>query len=533
MCPSKLNPVPGNVKEKMDLLALLPRLPRNKAAILIYENGKPVRHPHAVLFDDVCKASADLARWGVKAGMRIGIYAPNSYAWLVFDLALIELKAVSVPFTDDFSGEMNRPLLDRYEISLLLTAKVHEKLFPERPDFVAFIDAPNGEIRPIARPALPHDADFDEMSMVFSSGSAGGLKGLLISRKGVEATLPPIYETIRVNSRDRLLLFLPMSNFQQRTMYYGALWYDFDIIITDYPRLFFALKDLHPTMLVAPPMFYELIETRFSSLVKRSGMRSMCQLLSMLPIPLLRRVIARKLFPDFHNTFGGRMRLLITGMAPVRPSATRLFDCMQLPLAESYGLVETGSLTYRPPHSRKHASVGKLLDGIQVRLLDDGEIIVQRKHMLTLRYFQCAEGENERTFIGNGEVATGDIGQVDAEGYVTLLGRKKEIIITSGGYKIHPEVIEADLDHCSEIAKSTVFARKGAPALTAIVRLRDPESAEAKALVEQFIQAMNTARSSAKIGEIIFTAVEFSRENEMLRPNLKLDRKKIAQYFNI
>src|SRR5690348_4752526 len=95
-------------RKKMDLLGLLPRLPRNKAAIFTYENGQPVRRAHATLFDDVCRVRADLVRWGVKQGMRVGIYAPNCYAWIVFDLALIELRAVSIPFTDDFNGNVNR-----------------------------------------------------------------------------------------------------------------------------------------------------------------------------------------------------------------------------------------------------------------------------------------------------------------------------------------------------------------------------------------------------------------------------------------
>ncbi len=518
----------------MNLLDLVSRLPGHQAAVLTYEDGKIVRHPHAKLFEHVRRACADLAGWGVTPGMRVGIYAPNSYAWIVFDLALIELRAVSIPFTDDFSGTINRELIDRYDISLLLLSKRHGDLFPDKPAFVAFLDAENGAVQAISRPNLPIDPDFDDMTMVFSSGSAGGLKGLAISRKGIEATLPPIYGAIGVGPRDRLLLFLPMSNFQQRGMYYASLWYDFDLIVTDYAHLFFALKDMQPTILVAPPMFYELVETRFSKLLESSTLKNLlCSLISRLPAPAMRRALARKLFPEFHEIFGNRMRLLLTGMAPVRPSATKIFDCMQLPLAESYGLVEAGSLTYRPPHSKNHSSVGKLLDGIGIRLLDDGEIIVRREHMLTRRYFQCADGENERTFLETGEVATGDIGQLDDDGHLILLGRKKEVIITSGGYKIHPELLEAELDHCQQIAKAVIFSRKGAPGLVALIRLRNPKSTEYKAAAEAFIQCMNKVHPSAKIAETIFTEMEFSRENGMLRPNLKLDRKSIAKHFNI
>lgn len=519
----------------MNLLSLLQRLPNHKAATLTYENGKVVRHPHAELFDHVRRACSILSGWGVKQGMRVGIYAPNSYAWIVYDLALIELRAVSVPFTEDFTGTVNKDLIDRYDISLLLISKSHADLFPEKTEFVAFLDADNTGIKAIPRPHLPADPDFEEMSLVFSSGSAGGLKGLVISRKGIEANLLPIVKAVNLNSKDRWLLFLPMSNFQQRSMYYAALWYDFDIIVTDYSRLFQALKDLHPTMLVAPPMFYELIETRYSNSIAGKKQRTdrLSKLISLLPTQFLRRVIARKLFPEFHSIFGGRMRMLITGMAPVRPSVADLFARMQLPLAESYGLVEAGSLTFRPPQSRKYASVGKLLDGTKIRVAEDGEIIVRRPNMLTLRYFQCADGENERTFLDSGEVATGDVGRLDSDGDLILLGRKKEVIVTSGGYKIHPEVLEGELDHCPEIAKAVIFARQGAPGLVALIRPKNPRSETARAAVENFIQEMNAANKQTKIVETIFTEIEFSRENQMLRPNLKLDRRNIAKRFNI
>src|SRR5258708_39564380 len=100
----------------------------------------------------------------------------------------------------------------------------------------------------------------------------------------------------------------------------------------------------------------------------------------------------------------------------------KLFQQIQLTLCESYGMVEAGSLTFRPPGSKVFGSVGKLLEGIDVSFTPDGEIIVSREMPLTLRYFQCAEGENERVFVGQGRIATGDMGRLDAEGNLYLMG---------------------------------------------------------------------------------------------------------------
>src|SRR6185436_7087660 len=111
-----------------------------------------------VLHDDVIRARDRLRACGVSAGMRVGIYAPNSYHWLVQDLALIELQAISVPFTEDFAGKINQALLDQYSIALLLIAKKDARLFPQKPAHVVFIDADNDGARALER--LPSgDAD--------------------------------------------------------------------------------------------------------------------------------------------------------------------------------------------------------------------------------------------------------------------------------------------------------------------------------------------------------------------------------------
>ena len=107
----------------MEFRSLVAALPGKKQAIYTFERGKVARHPHAALHDDVVRVRDNLRAWGVKAGTRVGIYAPNSYQWLVHDLALIELGAISVPFTDDFAGKVNQALLDRYNIALLLITK--------------------------------------------------------------------------------------------------------------------------------------------------------------------------------------------------------------------------------------------------------------------------------------------------------------------------------------------------------------------------------------------------------------------------
>ena len=516
----------------MDFRSLVAALPGKKASIYTFDRGKTVRHPHAALHADLVDARTRLRNWGVGVGTRVGIYAPNSYQWLVHDLALIELGAISVPFTDDFAGKVNRELLDKYNIALLLTSKSHARVFPDKPPFVAFMDADNKDVQALERSPSGEADEADQHCLAFSSGSAGGLKGLVISRKGVQETVSSVMEAIGVRSSDRLLLFLPMSNFQQRNMCYSALWYDFDLIITDYTQLFAAMPALNPTILVAPPVLYQMMYSDYEKYPawKKTLWMALGSVLNFVPSPL-RQGLARALFKDFYKQFGSSMRMLITGMAPIRRNIGRFFQRMQLPLCESYGMVEAGSITWRPAHSREFGSVGKVMDGITLSFEPDGEIIVNRTTPLTLRYFQCAEGENERTFLGPGRIATGDMGRFDKDGNLFLLGRKKELLITPGGTKIHPEVIEQELNNSPDVSHAVICFRPHATQLTCVVDLVPPGGEDARQRVKKFANNLPSAKKAAPFVEVIFADEPFTLDNGMLRPNMKIDRKAILARY--
>ena len=517
----------------MDILQLLTRLsthPTNR--VITFEKGQVVERSHVDVYSDVQATRAKLEKWGVRAGMRVGIRAPNCYEWLLYDVALIELRAVTVAFTDDFSSMSPEELCERYSLSLMLAPAKERARHTPSPTWLAAIDGENGDIRASARNDITIDEEFRHPWLIFSSGSSGGIKGLTFNRSGVEATVDAFTKSVGPSTDDCLLLFLPISNFQQRLMYYAALWYGFDIIITEPARLFHALKDLRPTILIAPPTLYEAFEIRFCNLPnwKQLAARFLGQAARWIPVRPMRERMARILFKDAYEALGGRMRFMVTGMAPIKRSTLDLFALMQLPLFETYGLTECGSVALNTPRAHRVGSVGRLLPGVNVELAADGEIIVSREPMTTLGYFQCSGNENEITFIGENRVATGDIGRFDDAGFLYLVGRKKEIIISAGGEKIHPEVIEAEIDACQDVAKSVVFGAEGATFLVAVVLPKNP-SPEAKRRIEAFLEKINEHRPTMRVEKVVFTDLAFTRENGFLRPNLKLDRKKIGERF--
>lgn len=519
----------------MDLDKLIGDLPNKKGAILMLEEGVAVKRSYRKLYHDCRSAEARLRAWGVSAGMRVGIYAPNSYDWLVYDLALLELRAVSVAFTDDFKDAIKDELFDRYKISLLLTTESVAKLFGEGLPYIVAMDGAmeDSAVRLHSILTVDEPAD-DQLSLVFSSGSAGGLKGLVISRCGVSSTLPPTLDAAGLTDKDRLLLFLPLSNFQQRYLCYGALWRDFEIILTDYTQLFPAMQKLHPTVLLAPPILYQMIHTEF---VKQPGWLRSFQLciarcLGLIPVVGMRRALARVLLPGFHRQFGRRMRMLITGMAPIKIHISKFFDHMHLPLSEAYGMVEAGVMTFRRGETRDYASVGSPIRDVHIDFAQDGEILVSRKHPVALRYFQCADGENERTFLTATQIATGDIGRFNEEGRLVLLGRKKELLVTASGYKVHPELIERELSRCPDVAGSVVFLGHSSD-LRCVVSLNNPQDESAKARVKKFAAALKTAKQASPYLHVIFSDTPFTRENGMLRPNMKIDRRNIIARYSV
>ena len=162
----------------MDFQQLIESMRTKSGSLWWLENGARVGRSYSTLYQDVKEARHMLVRWGVSAGTRVGIYAPNSWRWLVFDLALIDIGAISVAFTDDFRNDISENLLDRHDLELFLTTKANAKFFPTASPHVAFIDGENHDLRPARRTKPPPQGDEqDQLTWAFSSGSSGGSSG--------------------------------------------------------------------------------------------------------------------------------------------------------------------------------------------------------------------------------------------------------------------------------------------------------------------------------------------------------------------
>jgi len=456
---------------------------------------------------DVAGKMDGLRAMGVKPGMNVAISAANSYEWIVTDLATVSLDCCLVAIPEEVA--LSLEFMDQYALHLALVQKAGHEQMVVPGGCIAFIDAANpGGVR--AREDVPASTgDGDAFSITFSSGTSGVPKAMRISRCGTENWIRFLVEQFGITRDDSILIFLPFSHLQQRMLLYVAAMVGMDFIVTRPERLFMALSRLSPSLLVAPPMFYESVETRARAFLPEDHSGDQ------------RRM-------EIQTVLGGRARRLFTGFAPIRKETLEFYDQAGLPLYEGYGVTECGQVCLNTPAAYRLGSVGKPVDDADLRLADDGEVQVKKKYPLSLGYV----GPVAEAGTATGEYhPTGDIGQFDEDGFLYIIGRTKEIIVTRGGYKVHPQVLEEELDKCPGVNKAVVFGTD-LPSLVALVSLDTEVTSAAKEAIQAHVDELNkSAPSPRRIGKVVFTERTFDETSGLLTRSLKLNRAAVFDAF--
>ena len=512
----------------MRLTELSQRLDAHPVCTVVEYLGTESRtRTFAELKRDIDALAERLRAAGVERGMRIGILSKNCYRWIVYELAIIELRAVTVALTDAVVTRGLVAAAEAFSLHLIVT----DRELPAHPPWIV----PINEVNPVGliRPGVPSndDPDYEVPAWVFSSGSSGRHKAIETCRAGVEQLVANLPRAFALKGDDRFLVFLPLESFQQRFLIYGCLWNGLNLVITEPRFLFEALKKHPPTIVLAPPAFFEAIAARFRNLPTHTrlllAMLHACR--TYIPLASVRDALARMTSRRLRDALGGRVRLMITGMAPISRATLQLFDRIGAPIYEVYGMTECGMIAWNTPAARKLGSVGKPLDDAQVRIAADGEVLVTRPVQPTSSYlFEESRDEEASTYLGGGTIATGDVGRFDQDGFLYLEGRKKNIIVTAGGMKLHPESIERRLNVSDQIAQSVVFTQDGR--LTALVVPRT-DTPEARERIRGFVGDVNRdLDSECSIARIIFSH-PLTAEDGSLTANLKLNRKVIEARF--
>lgn len=465
-------------------------------------SGEPCEVRAPQLLDEALELAGRLQEAGLRRGMQVGLQLPNCYEYLLWDLATLHLGAVLHALPEDLPAAQVAAIAGRHHAALWVYQKADN--FAGLANSVA-----GGAAR--AQAALPVDAaatvlgDADLHARVYSSGSSGYLKGLDISRRGTEVLVSDFIRDFGIGAHDAHLIFLPLSNYQQRLSVYGCLWAGASLKVIHHTAVFQELARYRPSFIVAPPAIYE----------------AMHRLLGRGPD-------AREKLSAF---LGGRIRFMITGMAPVRKELLLAFNSHGLALREAYGVTETGMIAWNTLEQHRAGSVGRPIHAGHVQFTPESEIVIRRPHPLSKGYFDSAEGDRSATFQPDGAILTGDIGTLDADGFLSLNGRKKEIIVTGGGAKFHPEMLERALLEIEGVAQAVVMLSRGDYRLTAVLVAEGHEDAALRARIDSGVAALNgTLPDYQRIQRSVVTGTALSIENGMLTRNLKCDRRGVYRH---
>ena len=531
-------------------------------------------------------ANGFLARQ-VRKGDNVALLARNGLEWALLDFALARIGAVGIPIYASSSARDVGYLLAHSEAVAVVCedaaqlAKVEavDEELPSLQHVLTFHDldglAAHGEDFADANPAALDEAtaaltENDLYTIIYTSGTTGPPKGCMLSNRNYfeMATVVDRMEQTYYRPDDVMLLYLPLAHNYGRLMLLLGAHVGFTIaFLADPLRVAEVLPQVRPTLLPSVPRVYEKVHTavvaRFDAAtgIKRRLIdwalpigREVSRLESEgkpIPAGLRRRhgLADRLVFSKVREPFGGRLRMPGSGGAPLSKEIIEFFDAVGIRIAEGYGLTEcTTACSANTPDDYRFGSVGHPLPGADVRIAADGEIEM-RSPTVFQGYFKDPEA-TAAVFTPDGWLRTGDIGELDADGFLHVTDRKKDILVTAGGKNVAPQNIENDLKTSKYVSQALVIGDKR-PYVAALLTLDSVEigrwAAEnaldgdiaalsqderVRELLQDTVDEANRERSRfEQVKRFTVLPRDFTMEDGEITPTLKLRRRAVQEHF--
>ncbi|GHA18778.1 AMP-binding protein [Oceanisphaera arctica] len=492
------------------------------------------------VLDQASRLVAGLNALGLAPGDKVALLSKNCAEWFICDFALQMGGFVSVPIYPTAGADTVRYVLEHSESRAIITGKLDEPSVQEPgiPEGILRIAMPYPSTMhtqhswdsllahdPIARPPAPTPDRL--MSLVYTSGSTGHPKGVIIDFGAYAAACQGIVETVGLNSEDRAFSYLPLSHITERVYVLGASLYggvqvgfaqSLDTFIDD-------VKTISPTVFISVPRLW----TNFrSGILARLPQKKLNVLLK---IPFISGLVKKKIRAGLGL---GDARVLGCGSAPVSPSLLRWYEQIDMPITEAWGMTENlaySTLNY-PFRSDKVGTVGKPGVHVDIRIADNGEILCRCPGMMRGYYKQ--ESATRET-LQDAWLHTGDQGALDDEGYLTITGRIKDAFKTAKGKYVLPVPIESMLTDNALIEQACVIGSGQAQPL-ALVQLAEGTDLHHKGPVAEQLNATldhinRQLESHQRLGGILVMQAPWTIENNIMTPTLKIKRHLLEQQY--
>jgi long-chain acyl-CoA synthetase len=576
-----------NSKTIADLLPRAAAMYGSAVAVKYKEGESWVDRTYGEVLEIVRPLAFGLVTLGVEKGDRVAILGNTRPEWTYFDFAALSIGATVVPIYQTNSPEECRYVLENSDSKVVVVedAEQLEKVravrdqLPQLEHVVLMSGSAEDAISMedlAAKGAGGDDATWktlyeavapeDICTFIYTSGTTGPPKGCIISHGNYRSMLDMVNETSVIEDGDLAYLYLPLAHSFALLIQLGS--FDLGTAIAYWERdplkILPNLAELKPTYFPSVPRIFEKIYTAATSGMEKEGglkkaifdwsikvggkMRE-AERSGRKPGFLLQRSYAfadKQVLSKIRNLFGGNIRLAVSGAAPINPEILRFFDAAGVLVLEGWGMTETSTAaTISKPEDFKVGTIGKPFPGCEVRIADDGEILVKGPNVFQ-GYHKNPEATSET--IVDGWLHTGDIGEIDSDGFIKITGRKKDIIITAGGKNITPANLEAEIKQQPLVSQCVVVGDRR-PYLVALVTL-DPEEAvkyaqehdlpedpaqlaqnpDVKAAIEAHVEKIN--QSFARVEQVKKISIlphDLSQESGELTPTLKVKRAVVAQ----
>lgn len=532
----------------------------------------------------------------VQLGDRIAILSDSRPEWVQCDLSILATGAITVPIYPSSTDEQIAYLLNDSEACLVFvdTAAQYEKLMRIRADIPTLRDvimmghleanthagvlsldqliergAAANDQTAVLQDRLQHLSPEHDATYVYTSGTTGPPKGVVQSHGNHLFMVQSCAEMADISAGDIDLLFLPLAHsFARLEAFLGIYIGTTTAFAENIDALAQNMREVRPMVMFSVPRVYEKIYARVMANgtsgppIKQAIFRwavGVGRQVSTLqqqqqPIPALLQFkynLAHKLvFHKLHQAVGGRLRYFISGGAPLAQEVAEFFHAAGMLILEGYGLTETcPALTGNRHDQYKFGTVGKALPGVEIKLAADGEILARGPN-IAKGYYKRPQ-ETAEVFLADGWFATGDIGELDDDGFLRITDRKKDLIVTAGGKNIAPQNIENLFKTDRYISQAMVYGdrKKYLAAVLTLDAAETTQYAQAQgiaferpeelathpqihALIEDRVTQLNQRLASYEtIKKFIIAPSDFTPENGELTPTLKIKRKAVTQKY--
>ncbi len=498
------------------------------------------------------KISFFLIKNRIKKGDRVFLLSNNRIEWVEFDLAIMMSGGVTVPsfvtnnrtdnefiikdcqpkfivLEDEKVFKKNKRFLNKFKNKIVLIEPSEN--FTDYKEIISYKD------KQIKRITVKKK---DISSIIYTSGTTGNPKGVILTHKSIMHNLQGAIELINDFNlkNERFFSFLPLSHSYERMagLYFPILIGAEIYFCSTTDKLLSEIKEVKPTILSAVPRLYENIfkkikfqinKTNFlvSYLLKKTFLliennpkENINFFEKFLVTIFLKYILKKKVL----QIFGKKIKVLISGGAALNPDVGIFFNKLGISLLQGYGQTEASPLiSCNRKKNNDPYTVGQPVKDVKVKISNNGEILVSGDNLMQ-GYWKSKKLTNET--LKCGWLHTGDLGKIDEQGRIIITGRKKELIVTSGGENISSQKIENMLLSFDEISQAIVYG-DGKPFIIALIKLNDDYK---KTDVKKLIQALNyNLNSIEKIRKFIVMDLEPTYENGLMTQTMKLKKKKI------